>query len=42
MPVPLVGSTALDFELLSETGEIIRLSDFARRWLLLVFHRHLM
>lgn len=42
MSGPLVGSTAPDFALLSATGEINRLSDFARCWLLLVFHRHLM
>jgi len=42
MPELLVGRTAPDFELPSATGEIVRLSDFAQRWLLLVFHRHLM
>lgn len=39
MPELLVGSTALDFELSSETSEIIRRGDFARRWSRLVFHR---
>ncbi|MEO2030978.1 MAG: redoxin domain-containing protein [Planctomycetaceae bacterium] len=42
MPELSVGSTAPDFELPSTTGEMFRLSSCTGRWLLLVFHRHLM
>lgn len=36
-----VGQKAVDFALADTSGEIRRLSDYAGRWLLLVFHRHL-
>lgn len=32
---------AVPFELADTNGETRRLADFAGRWLLLVFHRHL-
>mgnify|MGYP002630182677 FL=1 len=38
----LPGDPAPDAELKSLSGESVRLSEFAGRWLLLVFHRHLM
>ena len=42
MPGMLSGTVAPDFELPAATGEMVRLSDYAGVWLLLVFHRHLM
>lgn len=35
------GSTAVSFELPDHEAHLCRLEDFAGRWLLLVFHRHL-
>jgi peroxiredoxin len=37
-----VGKPALTFELPDTKDRIHRLDDYAGRWLLLVFHRHLM
>jgi peroxiredoxin len=36
-----LGEVAVPFELLEVEGNTHRSSDFAGRWLLLVFHRHL-
>ncbi len=35
------GSPAVEFELQDIAGKTHRLADYAGRWLLLVFHRHL-
>ena len=35
------GSPAVEFELKDIEGKTHRLADYAGRWLLLVFHRHL-
>lgn len=35
------GSPTVVFELTDALGTIHRLSDYAGRWLLMVFHRHL-
>jgi hypothetical protein len=37
----LVGKPAVEFALADTNGAIRQLSDFAGKWLLLVFHRHL-
>lgn len=37
----LVGKPAVDFALADTEGVTHRLADYAGRWLLLVFHRHL-
>ncbi|NIL98168.1 MAG: redoxin domain-containing protein [Planctomycetales bacterium] len=37
-----VGKTAVSFELPDTQGHVHRLEDYAGRWLLMVFHRHLM
>ncbi len=37
----LVGKPAVDFALTDTEGKVRRLEDYAGRWLLLVFHRHL-
>lgn len=37
----LVGRRAVPFALLDLDGRLHSLDDFAGRWLLLVFHRHL-
>lgn len=37
----LISKPAVDFALPDTHGDTHRLSDFADRWLLLVFHRHL-
>lgn len=36
-----VGTPAEPFELEDAHGSVHRLADYADRWLLLVFHRHL-
>lgn len=41
MPPIHAGSRAADFTLPDTTGHVHRLDDYAGRWLLLVFHRHL-
>ena len=38
----LVGKRAPDFELLDSEGKMHRLDQYLGRWLLMVFHRHLM
>ena len=38
----LVGKRALDFELPDSEGNIHCLDQYLGRWLLMVFHRHLM
>jgi len=35
------GQPALPFELRDSEGRLFTLNDFAGRWLLLIFHRHL-
>jgi len=37
----LVGKAAFGFELPNINGQLRESDDFAGRWLLLVFHRHL-
>lgn len=37
----MVGAPAVDFELPDTEGRTHRLADYAGRWLLMVFHRHL-
>lgn len=37
----LVGKPAVEFSLVDTAGTVHRLADYAGRWLLLVFHRHL-
>jgi len=37
----LTGKPAIPFQLHDTTGQPHHLSDFAGRWLLMVFHRHL-
>jgi len=37
-----VGKTAIPFELPDQQGHVHRLEDYGGRWLLMVFHRHLM
>jgi hypothetical protein len=37
----LQGPPAVDFELPDANGQTHRLADYAGRWLLMVFHRHL-
>jgi len=40
MPIPQVGEPAPDFELLSDAGETVRLSDFRGRRVVLYFYPH--
>jgi peroxiredoxin len=36
-----IGEKAVDFALPDTSGKLRQLSDYAGRWLLMVFHRHL-